>query len=201
VRFRSLSDTEVILKLYAKRGIAALDRLRGMFAFALWDNAEETLLLAVDPLGVKPLYYARGPDGSFLFASEIRAILANGLVPLQLDPVALEGYLAYGAVQAPNTIVRGVTCMLGGTYVLAHADGAVSEPVRYWSPPFASASAPAAEIDVVIPQLQDLLLMVVRDHLVSDVPVGAFLSGGIDSSSIVALMHRIVPGAVHTFSV
>ena len=123
IRFRSMSDTEVILKLYGVYGVDALHRLCGMFALALWDDSRRELLLTVDPVGIKPLYYCRGEDGSVLFASEIRALLATGLVPRTLDPAAVESYLSYGAVQAPNSIVRGVTSVLGGTYVQVGADG------------------------------------------------------------------------------
>jgi asparagine synthase (glutamine-hydrolysing) len=201
VRFRSLSDTEVILKLYAAYGLDALSQLCGMFALALWDDARQELLLAVDPVGIKPLYHCRSEDGSFLFASEVRALLASGVVSRSLDPVALESYLSYGAVQAPSSIVRGVTSLRGGTYVCVSADGSVSAPKRYWFPRFASAATPSVGSADVLPRLRELLRLVVRQHLVSDVPVGVFLSGGIDSSSIVALMHEVAPGAVNTFSV
>jgi asparagine synthase (glutamine-hydrolysing) len=200
-RFRSGSDTEVILKLYAAYGRNVLDRLCGMFALALWDESRRELLLAVDPVGIKPLYHCRAEDGSFLFASEVRALLASGVVSRSLDPVAVESYLSYGAVQAPNSIVRGVTSLHGGTYLRVQADGVVSVPKRYWSPGFAPAAAPSVEGAAVLPRLRELLRLVVRQHMVSDVPIGVFLSGGIDSSSIVALMHEVAPGAVNTFSV
>jgi len=201
-RFRSTSDTEVILKLYGACGLDAFDRLSGMFALALWDDSRRELLLAVDPLGIKPLYYCRGDGGSVLFASEVRALLATGIVARELDSVALESYLSYGAVQAPHSLVRGVTLVRGGTSVRVRADGAVDEPRRYWSPKFPPATASGADVATVAPRLRELLRNAVRQHLISDVPVGVFLSGGIDSSSIVALMHEVAPpGAVNSFSV
>src|SRR6266581_6894300 len=123
VVFRSQSDTEVLLKGYGLRGIKILHDLYGMFAFALWDANKQELLLAVDPLGIKPLYYWVGDHGELLFASEVRALLNSGLVPRYVDPVGLEGYLSYGAVQAPHTIIAGVRALLPGTYLIVSADG------------------------------------------------------------------------------
>ena len=200
-RFRSGSDTEVILKLYGAYGFDAFNKLSGMFALSLWDDPRRELLLAVDPLGIKPLYYCRGDHGSVLFASEIRALLDTGLVSRTLDPVALESYLSYGAVQAPRSLVRGVTQVRAGTTVRVSADGSVDGPRRYWSPRFAPATTSPVDVATVAPRLRELLRDVVHRHLVSDVPVGVFLSGGIDSSSVVALMHEVAPGAVNSFSV
>lgn len=201
LRFRSESDTEVVLKLWGVHGRGALDRLCGMFAFALWDATRRELVLAVDPIGIKPLYYWTGADGTVLFASEIRALLAGGLVPRVLDPAAVDGYLAYGAVQGPSTIVRGIRALRGGTMLRIHAEGTVIGPERYWSPPFAETDAPPVDEARGMSRLRELLRLVVRQHLVGDVPVGVFLSGGIDSSSLVALMHEVAPGTVHSFSV
>lgn len=199
--FRSESDTEVIVKGYSAYGVGILERLEGMFAIALWDASRDELLLAVDPTGIKPLYYWRGPDGCLVFGSEVRAMVATGLIPRRLDPMAIEGYLAYGAVQAPNTIVEGITALLGGTYARFLAAGTLDGPRRYWSPSFAPASAARVDTPSIVRDLKDLLGLTVRRHLVSDVPVGVFLSGGIDSSSIVALMSEVAPDVVNSFSV
>ena len=201
VAFRSQSDTEVILKCYAREGIDALSRLRGMFSLALWDAAREELLLAVDPVGIKPLYYGEGPDSAFVFASETRALVASGLVPATVDLQGLEGFLAYGSVQAPRTILRGVRALLPGAYLRVRIDGRIDGPHRYWSPPFALARAPLVDGSAVVEELRGVLREVVRSHLISDVPVGAFLSGGIDSSAVVALMSEAAAGDIHTFSV
>lgn len=201
VLFRSRSDTEVILKCYATEGLAALDRFCGMFALALWDSARGELVLAVDSMGIKPLYFWRGQDGTVLFASEVRALLATGLVSRIMDPVALESYLSYGAVQAPHTMIRGVTALLPGTYARVRANGSVDGPHRYWSPTFAPEDTAPVDETMAIEELRRLLREVVREHLISDVPLGAFLSGGIDSSSVVALMSEVAAEAVHTFSV
>ncbi len=189
-RFRSRSDTEVILKGYALKGRAILDDLSGMFAFALWDAAREELFLAVDPVGIKPLYYWIGPRGELLFASELRALLSTGLIPRTVDPVGLEGYLSYGAVQAPNTFIAGARAFLPGTCLAVPAGGTIGEPEPYWKPPFPEENESAPVGEKLAGEIGDLLETVVRQHLVSDVPVGAFLSGGIDSSAIVALASR-----------
>ena len=199
--FRSESDTEVILKGYAVWGPAVLDRLEGMFAVAIWDAARDELLLGVDPAGIKPLYYWQGAEGRALFASEVRALLGTGLVSRDLDPVGLEGYLAYGAVPAPATIVRGVRALPGGSRLRLRSDGTALGPTRYATLEFAPAGAPPLDAGALVSGLRAALEDAVRRHLASDVPVGVFLSGGIDSSSVAALMHTVAPGSVWSFSV
>jgi asparagine synthase (glutamine-hydrolysing) len=197
--WRSGTDTEVILRAYARWGPASLDRLRGMFAFGLWDAKRRRLFLARDRLGIKPLYYCSG-EGWFLFASEVRALLASGLVHRRLDPVALEQYLAYQSVPAPRTLIEGVSALPPGSWLTVDAEGALATG-RYWDlldracPEARDATATGSRRHV-----GELLQEAVALHLVSDVPVGAFLSGGIDSSAVVALM-REAGHTPRTFSV
>jgi asparagine synthase (glutamine-hydrolysing) len=199
VKFNSTGDTEVLLKAYGRWGLEALDRVAGMFAFALWDEARQRCILARDHLGIKPLYVAR-VHGGLLFGSEMRALLATGLVPRRLDPIGLDSFLAYGAVQGPATLVAGIESLAPGSY-LAAAPGESPVPVRYWRVPFASEDAVATPRHESVARLRDLLAGAVRDHLIADVPIGAFLSGGVDSSSLVILMREAGVGPVHTFSV
>ncbi|MBI3565184.1 MAG: asparagine synthase (glutamine-hydrolyzing) [Elusimicrobia bacterium] len=198
--FRSRSDTEVLLRGYARWGEGVLDRLQGMFAFALWDAGRRRLLLAVDPLGVKPLYWRRAPDGSVAFASEVRALLEAGLAERRADPEALQGYLAYGAVQGPVTAVRGVRSLQAGTLLWVDADGRAGEPRAYWRPRFARDGEARPGRKEAVERLRALLDAAARDHLVSDVPVALFLSGGVDSSALAAFAARHQPG-LKTFSV
>ena len=201
--FRSHCDTEVLLRGWAEFGRALLDRLCGMFAFAMWDHVNRQLVLAVDPLGVKPLYYWQGTHGEFAFASEIRALLASGIVARQIDPVGLESYLGYGAVQRPRTIIQGIRQLAPGSFLVVSADGEVIGPHFYWEPAFpgeTAGDAGEAGPPERLEEIRGLLEEVVEEHLISDVPLGVFLSGGIDSSSIVAMAARRVPG-LRTFSV
>jgi asparagine synthase (glutamine-hydrolysing) len=196
--FETRADTEVLVHGYEEFGREFVRRLRGMFAFALWDARRGELFVAVDRFGIKPLYWAQGPHG-LVFGSELSSVLASGLVPRDLDPQALSEYFALGYVPAPASILAGVQKLLPGTW-LRWTPG--SEPVleRYWEPPLAQ---PRDEADprelraTVLGALRDA----VRSHLVSDVPLGAFLSGGIDSSVIVALMAEDSPRPVKTFSI
>jgi asparagine synthase (glutamine-hydrolysing) len=201
--FRSSSDTEVILALYAKYGLQCLEQLRGMFAFGLWDEPSRRLLLARDPLGIKPLYYYKTKD-LFLFSSEIRALLASGLVPKRLNLDGLASYLHYGSVEAPWTIIEGVRSMLPGHYMIVDfwKDMLRAEEVSYTDNMFGvSTSSKIPNRTESVDSLQRILEESVRLHLVSDVPVGVFLSGGIDSSALVALMTRIAGEKPKTFSV
>jgi asparagine synthase (glutamine-hydrolysing) len=199
-KFESHSDTEVILAAYRVWGESCLTRLGGMFAFALWDVPRKRLLLARDPMGIKPLYYHQS-DQTFVFASEIRTLLETGLVPRKADPTGVLSYLEFGSVQEPWTIADGVRALPPG-----HVLTVENESVRireYWNPlqsscragPDASSGNGNAPAD----QLSALLRDAVLSHLVSDVPVGVFLSGGIDSSALVAILsHNGV--SANTFS-
>ena len=199
--WQSTSDTEVVLRAYARWGVEAFRRLRGMFALALWDESRRVLLLARDPLGIKPLYYYC-TDQVFVFASELRALLASGLVPRKLSSDGVDSYLASGSVEAPLTIVDGVKQLLPGQYMETQVgpEGKLLITIS----DFASSHR---EVDVsrsraeAVARLRSELEESVRLHLVSDVPLGVFLSGGIDSSAMVALASRITGQPPRTFSV
>jgi asparagine synthase (glutamine-hydrolysing) len=187
----SQSDTEVLVRAYARWGIDCVHHLRGMFAFAIWDGHRRELFLARDRLGIKPLYYCALPaQGLFVFASEVRALLASGVVPRRLDKVGLVEYLNYQAVPGPRTLVQGTSMLPPGSWAVIDENGRIRQQ-RYWdllenaSPAAAQATPSESERTV-----GDLLHESVAAHLVSDVPVGAFLSGGIDSSAIVGLMRE-----------
>jgi asparagine synthase (glutamine-hydrolysing) len=194
--FRSACDTEVVLKAYARWGAGALGRFRGMFAIGIWDAEERTLFLARDRLGVKPLYYVRGPRG-LAFASEVRALLATGFAERRLSQRALQSYFAFGAVSGPDAILEGVRSLLPGHFAVFR-DGALTE-TAYWSIPLENDRD--ARIDEEVRAIRPILQEAVRIRLIADVPVGVFLSGGIDSSAIVALATRASDAPVHTFTV
>jgi asparagine synthase (glutamine-hydrolysing) len=197
--FRSRSDTEVILKAYARWGADSVTHLRGMFAFALWDATRRSVLFARDRLGIKPLYLCSvvqpGGRRALLFASEVRALLASGLVEREIDPVGLASYAWQGFVVGPSTIVRGVELLPTGTYATASEDGALPTHRRYWQLPGPSSPPRPKE------ELKEQLSAAVKMHLISDVPLGIFLSGGIDSSAVAALAVRSGNSGVRTFNV
>lgn len=187
--FTSQSDTEVLLQLYDDMGEAMLGELRGMFAIALWDGPKQRLLLARDPYGIKPLYYA--DDGATLrMASQVKALIAGGRVDKRFDSAAAAGFFLRGTVPEPFTMYRAIRALPAGSFCFVDAHGA-GEPVRYFSiaATLRDAVANAREVseDERRSVVHDALLESVRYHMVSDVPVGAFLSAGIDSSAIVAL--------------
>ena len=194
--FRSQSDTEVLLKAWAEWGLECLSFLRGMFAFALWEEEAGRLTLAVDHAGMKPLYWWQGLDGTFVFASEIRALLASGLVPKRLDPVGLAGFLELGAVQAPETLIAGVRRLPPGTYLAVSARGEARGPFAWHDPPFPRMER-GQKPD--IERIRSFLDAAVERHLVADVPVALFLSGGMDSGAIAGLAARHRPD-IQSFS-
>jgi asparagine synthase (glutamine-hydrolysing) len=196
----SPGDTAVLLRLLSRHGGRALPRLRGMFAFAYWDTASQRLLLVRDPLGIKPLYFARNPrpdsDWSLIFASEVRAILASGLLSEhRLDPRAVASVLWNGFTVAPNTAVVGVESLLPGEAAWFDRSGRLLERLSYWQYPTPE-HGPAADFE----ELQDALAESVRAHLISDVPVGVFLSGGVDSSAVANLAARSGTATINTFT-
>ena len=202
-RFASTSDTEVLLEGWARQGERFLPRLRGMFAFALWDRDEERGILARDRFGIKPLYVASGAKLT-VFASEMRTLLSSGVVPALLDPRAIAAYLLYGAVPEPRTMVEGITCVPAGTVVELSWRGGTPTPSkpRPFGAPLVPAPGPAERdggraASLVRAALRDS----VEHHLVSDVPVSFFLSGGIDSSAIVALASEVSDARLDTFTV
>ena len=192
VTFRSNSDTEVILRLYEAHGPACVDRLRGMFAFAIWDEHERSCFIARDRFGIKPLYY-HDAAGVFTFASEVRALLAGG-VPADVDANAAYHYFRSGSVPEPLTLIRGVRALEAGHYLLWH-DGRLTNR-KYWDVCFPEA-APAEDAAATA---RAALLDSVTHHFVSDVPVGVFLSGGMDSTAIVALASAVRGSGLRTFS-
>jgi asparagine synthase (glutamine-hydrolysing) len=194
--FRGRSDTEVLLRAYETWGIDCFERLRGMFAAALWDARRQRLLLARDHLGIKPLYYGRSPSGAVVWASEVRAALASGLIPFRVDPRGLVGYLAYGAAQEPLTIVEGLRMVAPGTRVELDAWGHEVSTRSYWTLPQPDAGPAARDL---IESGQALLERGVTRHLLSDVPLGVFLSSGLDSTAVAGLANRA--GGVHSFTV
>jgi asparagine synthase (glutamine-hydrolysing) len=199
-RFGSTGDTAVMLRALALHGPEALPWLRGMFAFALWNPADRRLLLARDPLGMKPLYLARAADPrggwSFAFASELRALLASGLLgTARLDPRAVASVVWNGYVVGPATAVEGVELLSPGHALTVAADGAASAEAEYWSLG-APAPGPALSED----ELARLLEEDVRLHLASDVPLAVFLSGGVDSSAVANLAQRAARTPIHTFT-
>lgn len=193
-RFRTRSDTEVLLQAYATWGRHALEKLRGMFAFAIWDGWERRLFLARDRLGLKPLYFAE-TAASFLFASEMKGLLAHPGIPRRLDPLALDDFLTYLYVPAPGTIFRSIRELPPGHW-LEWNDGRLRIR-RYWDVTFAPESQPPRQH---CEALQSLLADCVGVHLASDVPLGVFLSGGLDSGVITALMARTGSAPVRAFT-
>ncbi|HSN04211.1 MAG TPA: asparagine synthase (glutamine-hydrolyzing) [Nitrospira sp.] len=195
--FQSQSDTEVILKLYAERGEACVHALNGMFAFAIWDARRRVLFLARDRMGVKPLYYAVMP-GAFLFASEIKAILASGAVSVRCRDEAVAEYMLFRQVAGPESLFRDVLSLPPGCTLTLY-DGK-PQVARYWSPRPA-ADRPPITYEDARRTLADLLEDSVKMRLISDVPVGTFCSGGVDSSLVTALASRIKGDPVNTFSI
>lgn len=198
-RFISSGDTEVLLKAYGQWGEACLERLVGMFAFAVWDPHHERLFIARDRLGEKPLYYSAGSE-SFVFGSEVRSLLASGLVPRRLDTAGLASFLAFGAVQDPLTIIEGVSSLPPG-HTLTWEKGRCSIS-QYWSLAEVAARPPATDSrEEALKVIHERLLEAVSQRLVSDVPLGIFLSGGVDSSCVVALACQAGARPPDTFSV
>jgi asparagine synthase (glutamine-hydrolysing) len=202
-RFRSRSDTEVIVNGWHAWGPRIFSRLRGMFALAIWDRRSRRLVLARDRIGKKPLYYA-ATAGAFLFGSEIKALLAWPGLPREPDLSTIDRYLTWGYVPAPYTAFEGIHKLAAAHYLVveARADGFVEpELVRYWRLPEPRTVRRRRGIADLRRELVGQLEDAVRLRMVSDVPLGAFLSGGVDSSAVVAMMARIGGGAIKTFSI
>ena len=196
--FKSRTDGEVILHLYEEMGDACVSQLRGMFAFALWDEKKEKLLLARDRVGKKPLYYFCG-GGSFVFASEIKSILLHPRVGCEVDKSALHHYLTYGYTPSPGTMFKGIR-KLPPAHILVYEKGA-PRTQRYWRLKY-DESLKGVGREELERRLMELLREAVKIRLISDVPLGAFLSGGVDSSAVVALMSEFMgKKPVKTFSI
>jgi asparagine synthase (glutamine-hydrolysing) len=196
-RFRTAGDTEVIAHLYEEYGVECLSHLRGMFAFALWDARARRLFAARDRFGKKPLYYARLP-GALVFGSEIKAITADPAVSVAPNYRALDAYLTYQYVPSPLTGFESIAKLPAGHYLTCGADGQVRVE-RYWRP--AAPERFDGTPEDAEAELRHRLREAVRMRLVSDVPLGAFLSGGVDSSTVVALMAEVSDRPVKTFSI
>jgi asparagine synthase (glutamine-hydrolysing) len=196
-RLNSCSDGEILSHLYEELGPQLVERLNGIFAFALWDRSQQMLLLARDHHGVKPLYYAQA-NGSFLFASELKAILASGRVQRRLDPEAVAQYMVYQVVPPPLSIVSGI-CQLSPGSILIHKGGIAS--VRsFWKPPQESPK-PVTDVREAAELVRTGLEQAVERQLMSERPLGVFLSGGVDSSALVAMSAVRTSGRLKTFSV
>ena len=197
--FRTRSDTEVIVHAWESWGEACVQRFRGMFTFALWDRNQSTLFLARDRLGVKPLHYALLPDGTFIFGSELKSLLAHGGLSRDIDPCAVEEYFALGYVPEPRTIFSGAHKLPPAHTLTLRRGQPMREPVQYWDPRF-SLDNPISPEDASA-ELRSRLEESVRLRMISEVPLGAFLSGGVDSSAVVAMMAAASDGPVNTCSI
>jgi asparagine synthase (glutamine-hydrolysing) len=194
--FRTRSDTEVLLQAFEHWGEGMLKRLNGQFAFAIWNSKQQELFVARDRFGEKPLYWAAAPGGQLLFASEIKSILASELISPRIDLASAEAYLGLYYVPPDRTIYDNVNVLPPG-HAIRIKDG-VLETRRWWSPGFSNNDIDEVE---AIEQIQSLMASAVQRQTIADVPIGAFLSGGLDSTSIVALMSRSASERVRTYAV
>jgi asparagine synthase (glutamine-hydrolysing) len=199
--FRTHCDTEVIVHAWEQWGTECLRRFNGMFAFALWDRNQDTLFLARDRLGIKPVYYALQPDGHLVFGSELKAVMWNPAVSRELDPLAVEDYFTFGYVPEPRSIYKAVQKLEPGTYLCIKRGQAPGTPVRYWDVPLDDAPRALGSWDSTCSELREQLKASVDRRLVADVPLGAFLSGGIDSSAVVAMMRELDTESLLTCSI
>ena len=199
-RFRTRSDTEAIVHLYEEHGSSCPRELRGMFGFAIWDEKRKALLLARDRSGIKPMFYATTPGGDLIFGSEIKAILGSGMITPEVDDAAVAEYFALGTVSGSRTLFRGVKKLEPG-HTLTWKDGRVAIE-RYWSPPaYEPGRVVVRDLAEAADEFWRRFVEAVDITLMSDVPLGVFLSGGLDSSLIVAAMRERGVSALRTFSV
>jgi asparagine synthase (glutamine-hydrolysing) len=196
-RFHTHSDTEAIVHAYEEYGAKCVDHLRGMFAFALWDAPLQQLFIARDRVGKKPLYYSLTADGTFVFGSELKSLLEHPAIERETNADALDAYLSFGYVPDPLSIFRGIEKLPPG-HRLSFVDGRVTVE-QYWD--FSYTPVEVKNEEDYLDELRALLDEAVRMRLVSDVPLGAFLSGGVDSSAVVGLMSRAMSQPVKTFSI
>ena len=197
-RFRTRSDTETVIHAWEEWGADCLQHLNGFFAFALWDRNRRQLFIARDRLGKKPLYYAHAPDGALVFGSELRALLAVPGLPRRISPRAVDDYFALGYIPDPHTIYEGVHKLPAAHYLLLQQGEAGVQPTRYWSVP---TGTHAATDDAACAELTRRLTDYTATRMVSDVPLGAFLSGGVDSSAVVAVAAGLRDGPLSTFTI
>lgn len=197
--FRTKSDTEVVLQAWIAWGADCVRKLRGMFAFAVWDRRQQTLFMARDHVGVKPMFYSLLPNGLFVFGSELKSIMTFPELSRELNPRAVEDYFAYGYVPEPNTIFHNAYKLSPGHCILLKVGAREVRPQRYWDLPFRPAPArPEAEVEQ---ELIARLREAVQSQMESEVPLGAFLSGGVDSSAVVAMMAQESRVPVNTCSI
>ncbi|MBK1656113.1 XrtA/PEP-CTERM system amidotransferase [Allochromatium vinosum] len=198
--FRTHCDTEVIVHAWEQWGEGCVERFRGMFAFALWDRNRETLFLARDRLGIKPLHYAWRPDGQLLFGSEIKALLEDASLSREIDPLAVEEYFAYGYVPDPRSIFKSIHKLPPGhTLTIRRGASRRPEPREYWDVSFRPNGV--QDIGEAMTEVIERLREAVNIRLVAEVPLGAFLSGGVDSSAVVAMMAGLSDQPVNTCSI
>ncbi|QHE85917.1 XrtA/PEP-CTERM system amidotransferase [Hydrogenophaga sp. BPS33] len=198
--FRTRSDTEVIVHAYSAWGTACVHRLRGMFAFAIWDRRQQTLFLARDRMGVKPMHYAWLPDGTFIFGSELKVVTAHPAFVRDIDPLAVEDYFTFGYVPDPRCIYRNARKLPPAhTLLLRRGEADQPEPVPYWDVQFTNDN-PIDQADAQA-ELRERVRESVKLRLIADVPLGAFLSGGVDSSAVVATMAGLSDTPVHTCAI
>ncbi|MDP1684463.1 XrtA/PEP-CTERM system amidotransferase [Hydrogenophaga sp.] len=198
--FKTRSDTEVIVHAWEAWGPGCVNRLRGMFAFALWDRNQQTLFLARDRMGVKPMHYAWLPDGSFVFGSELKVVTAHPAFVRDIDPLAVEDYFSFGYVPDPRCIYRNAHKLPAAhTLTLRRGDATPAQPVPYWDVHFTNDN-PISLADAEV-ELRDRVRESVKLRLIADVPLGAFLSGGVDSSAVVATMAGLSTTPVHTCAI
>ena len=197
--FRSRCDTEVIVHGWEEWGEKCVERFRGMFAFAIWDRNRQTLFIARDRLGIKPVYYAVMPDSTVVFASELKSLMVLPEWSKALDPYAVEEYFAYGYVPEPRTIFKSALKLAPGHTVTFKRGEPAGTPKQYWDVPFKRV-APLSEEDACV-EFVERLREAVRIRLVAEVPLGAFLSGGVDSSAVVAMMAQLSEDPVNTCSI
>ncbi len=198
--FETRCDTEVIIHAWEQWGENCLERLHGMFAFAIWDRNRETLFIARDRFGKKPLFYSRLRNNSIVFSSELKALLVHPEVSRELDPTAVEDYMTFGYVPDPKTIFRSIYKLPPGYFIKAKRGDREVVPHRYWDIKFDSRAEYENE-QAVSDDLNRMLASATKRRLISDVPLGAFLSGGVDSSAIVASMAGLTDGPVNTCSI
>ncbi|MGZ8240691.1 MAG: XrtA/PEP-CTERM system amidotransferase [Methylobacter sp.] len=197
--FQTHCDTEVILYGWQAWGESCVDRLRGMFAFAVWDRDKQTLFLARDRLGVKPLYYAELANGQFIFGSELKSLKEHPELPKTLDPSAIEEYFGFGYVPDPKTIYKNVFKLEPGYCLTLKRGSKTYQPRQYWDVKFTP--RPPKDEKATGEELIERLREAVKIRMVADVPLGAFLSGGVDSSAVVAMMAGLSPEPVNTCSI
>lgn len=199
--FRTHCDSEVIVHAWEEWGPSCVERFNGMFAFAIWDRRQDTLFLARDRIGIKPLFYSQTHDGFLVFASELKSVLASGLVSAKIDPRAVEDYFTFGYIPDPRTIYETINKLEPGHTLCIRRGSSSHRPQEYWNVPLDGPVRSIPDEPSIHREFLEQLKRAVNRRLIADVPLGAFLSGGIDSSAVVAVMHEIRPKDLRTCSI